>query len=307
MSWVELCLKGKTEAVDWVCTLLAATTYTKDIYIDESRDTQDDWTFTICFYLANDVYASTRIQEINNLLSPLQRTGLASEIQAYVVAEKQANVDSSDFPVRIGKRFVILSPEATYQPQAEEISLRLKTSLAFGSGLHPATILAMRLLEKYVTPKMNSLDLGSGSGILSIAIAKLGGQVLALDSDGIAVESTQDAVERNAVAQQVKVMRGSLGKGGEMGHWMGGDIVGDITTIVPNGSFDLIAANIFGRIHTTLAPEYRQALRSGGMLVASGFNHEYEESVITALQQEGFELVEEERLGEWIALIFRNR
>jgi ribosomal protein L11 methyltransferase len=309
MSWVELCLDTTTEAVDWVCTLLATTTYTSDIRISkykQSSETKEDWVFTIYFYLANDVYASQRIQQINNLLSSLHRTQLTTAIQAYVVAEKPEGVNIDSFPVRIGKKFVVLSPDRIYESEtADRIVLRLKTSLAFGSGLHPATMLAIGLLEKYVNPNMNVLDLGSGSGILSIAIAKLGGQVLALDSDRIAVESTQDAVNRNGVEQQVKVMQGSLGKGSEIGHWMGGNSMGEISTINPNGNFDLIVANILGRIHTSLAPDYHQALRWGGMLIASGFNQDYEEFVVTALAAEGFEIVERESLGEWIAIALR--
>lgn len=264
MSWVELCLDTTTEAVDWVCTLLATTNYTSDIRISsyqEASETKEDWRFTVCFYLANDVYANQRIQQIQDLLSALQRTKLTTAIRAYVVAEKPQGTNIDNFPVYIGKRFVVLSPDAIYKYEgkferkaerkseyksepADRIILRLKTSLAFGSGLHPATMLAMGLLERYVNPKMNVLDLGSGSGILSIAIAKLGGQVLALDSDRIAVESTQDAIKRNGVEQQVKVMQGSLGKGSEIGHWMGRDSIGEISTINPNANFDLIVANI---------------------------------------------------------------
>jgi ribosomal protein L11 methyltransferase len=317
MSWVELCLDTTTEAVDWVCTLLATTTYTSDIRISEykqSSETKEDWVFTIYFYLPNDVSASQRIQQISNLLSSLQRTKLTTAIQADVVDEKPEGVDIDNFPVRIGKKFVVLSPDGIYKSEykskykseaADEIILRLKTSLAFGSGLHPATMLAMGLLEKYVNPNMNVLDLGSGSGILSIAIAKLGGQVLALDSDRIAVESTQDAVKRNGVEQQVKVMQGSLGKGSEIGHWMGRDSIGEISTINPNANFDLIVANILGRIHTTLAPDYHQALRWGGMLIASGFNQDYEESVVAALEAEEFEMIDRQSLGEWIAIALR--
>jgi ribosomal protein L11 methyltransferase len=309
MSWVELCLDTTTEAVDWVCTLLATTTYTSDIRISsykQSRETKEDWVFTIYFYLPNDVYANQRIQQINNLLSSLHRTKLTTAIQAYVVAEKPEGLDIDNFPVSLGKRFLVLSPDRIYESEtADRIVLRLKTSLAFGSGLHPATMLAMGLLEKYVNPNMNVLDLGSGSGILSIAIAKLGGQVLALDSDRVAVESTQDAVNRNGVEQQVKVMQGSLGKGSEIGHWMGGNSIGEISTINPNANFDLIVANILGRIHTTLAPDYHQALRLGGILIASGFNQDYEESVVTALEAAEFEMIERQSLGEWIAIALR--
>ncbi len=104
----------------------------------------------------------------------------------------------------------------------ERIIIKLKTSLAFGSGLHPATILAIKLLELHITNNMNVLDLGSGSGILSVAAAKLGANVLALDNDAVAVAATQDAITRNNVTDKVRVIQGSLGRGSEIGNWMGG-------------------------------------------------------------------------------------
>jgi ribosomal protein L11 methyltransferase len=312
MSWMELSLDTTNEAVDWVCTLLATTNYTSDIrvakYIEPSQDVvESSWAFTICFYLPNDAYASIRRSEIINLLSPLERTGLATALQTTVVEEKSARADIHSPEVRIGQRFVVLSPDADYHEAADEITLRLKTSLAFGSGLHPATVLSMRLLEKHIIPAINVLDLGSGSGILSVAIAKLGGQVLALDNDPIAVKSTTDTVERNGVEQQVTVMEGSLGHGSDLGHWMGGDSLNNVPTIEPTASFDLIVANILARVHIALVPDFRRSLRQGGLLIAAGFTNDYEEAVTASFLDEGFEVVDCERLNEWVAIVFQNK
>lgn len=314
VSWIELSLNTTNEAVDWVCTLLASTNSKLDVCINKYTDiptslSPTNWLYTISFYLPNNIQTSTRIQEIENLLSPLHRTGLTSTLEAYVVAEKTKKLDAASEAIHIGKKFVVLSHDANYiLKTSEKILIRLKTSLAFGSGLHPATILAIKLLERYVTPSMNILDLGSGSGILSIAAAKLGANVLALDNDSIAVESTQDAIARNAVVDKVRVIQGSLGRGSEMGNWMGGAHTGNISNtsnISPDGSFDLIVANILGRIHTTLAPDYRQALHRknhySGILITSGYDNDYEESVIKALSAQGFEPIDSERFNEWVA------
>ena len=158
-------------------------------------------------------------------------------------------------------------------------------------------------------PSMHVLDLGSGSGILSVAGAKLGATVLALDNDPIAVQSTQDAVYRNSVEAQVKVMAGSLGRGSELGHWMGGNTMVDVPSITSARSFDLIVANIFARIHITLIPDYQQALRysdaNGGILIAAGFTSDYEDTITTALQDGGFEVIDCEVFNEWVAIAYK--
>ncbi|MBD2166213.1 50S ribosomal protein L11 methyltransferase [Calothrix membranacea FACHB-236] len=311
MSWMELSLDTTNEAVDWVCTLLAKNNYSDDIritkYSEPDLSASPAWDLSINLYLPNDVYANSRGTEIANLLSSLERTGLSTGLQMAVVDEKPVLSElTSPFIRRIGQKFVVLSDDTPYSSEsAEEITLRLKPSLAFGSGLHPATILSLKLLERHITPAMNVLDLGSGSGILSVAIAKLGANVLALDNDMIAVEATQDAVSRNGVEQQVTVKEGSLGCGSELGHWLGGDSINNVPMVEAKADFDLIVANIPARMHITLATDYQQALRSSGLVILAGFTSDYEEDLAVAFTNAGFEYVDCERQDEWLALAYQ--
>ncbi|GAB1541582.1 50S ribosomal protein L11 methyltransferase [Scytonema sp. NUACC21] len=321
MLWIKLTFHTKNEAVDWVCTLLTATRYIDDIYVtnytdvdisssDRSDVSQPQWAFTIHLYVAHDTNAYERIEEIANSLLSLQRAGLCTPIEETVVENKPQLGGLNPVANRIGQRFVILNPDIPYESKAvDEIVLRLKSSLAFGSGLHPTTILSLRLLERHVAPSMNVLDLGSGSGILSVAMAKLGAQVLAVDNDSIAVQSTQDAVNLNGVEPQVTVMRGSLGRGSDLGHWMGIGTIDNVPTIKDTETFDLIAANILGRMHITLAPDFRQALRRdgvhSGLLIASGFDTDYEDIITTTFTEAGFEAVDRESFDEWVAVAYQ--
>ncbi len=318
MQLIELSLDTTQEAVDWVCTLLAETIDIADVQITKyfsDSDTQDVvnsiWAFTIRLYLPYDAQVRRRIEKIENLLSPLHRTGLATEIQTTLVTEKLPNADiQSPFVHRIGKRFVVQALDAPDQSQtADEVIIKLQKTLSFGSGLHPATILSLQLLERHICPSMNVLDLGSGSGILSVAIAKLGAKVLALDNDSIAVQATQDAVRLNGVEQQVRVLQGSLGCGSEMGHWMGGNTSANVSKVDGIGNFDLIVANILARIHMALADDFRQALRctdaQTGLLITAGFTTDHEESVTAALTAAGFEIIDCVRFNEWVALAHR--
>jgi ribosomal protein L11 methyltransferase len=297
---MELSLDTNNEAVDWVCTLLAGTRYQGEIRVaDYSEDAAQPWAFTIYLYLPED--AQAQAQEIAKILLPLHRTGIATELQMRRVTTI-APAQNSPLLHRIG-RFVITDCQQDSSPAA--IPIQIKPGLAFGSGLHPATRLSLRLLEQYIKPGMQTLDLGSGSGILSVAIAKLGAQVLSVDNDPIAVQATAESVQLNGVSAQVTVQQGSLGRGSELGHWMGEKTIGTVQSIDAFAPFDLIAANILGRVHVTLAPDFRQALNPGGILITAGFTTDYEEDVRNALSGEGFAAIACERHQEWVAWMYR--
>lgn len=333
MAWIELKLNILNEAVDWVNTLLADVNYPVTVHlapyvpfelgqsdVSESdaepaidsghiqSDTELSWAHTMRLHLPYDSYASTRVAEITTLLSPLQRTGLTTALQTTVVENlppTQAMVNAH----RIGERFVVLAPGTSHTQHQNDLILELEPSFAFGSGFHPATHLSLQLLERYVGPEMHTLDLGSGSGILSVAMAKMGAQVLALDNDPVAVQATQDAVCRNGVEQQVIVQQGSLGQGSDLGHWMGGKTIDAIPSLQPIAEFDLIAANILARIHITLAPDFHRALRrtnsQNGILITAGFTTDYVNEVNNALSEVGFVAIDRIQREEWVALAHR--
>ena len=314
MSWIELSLDTTAEAADWVWTLLAKAIAVEDIQISEYQDRQTNtkWKFTIQIYLLEDARIYQRIEAIAAILAPLYRTSLTTELQTFVVEQKPYQIEQNikkSLIRRIGDRLVILSADSTYQANnSQEIILRLQNSLAFGTGLHPATILSLQLLERHVKPSMHTLDLGSGSGILSVAIAKLGASVLAIDNDSIAVTATQDAVQLNQVASQVTVTCGSLGSASQLGHWLGGDSIESVPEIKANAQFDLIVANIFARIHISLAAEFYKALRStsmhSGILITAGYTSDREEDITAAMREAGLTVYDRAQIDEWIAIAF---
>jgi ribosomal protein L11 methyltransferase len=245
-------------------------------------------------------------KEIMPLLSSLHRVGLASDPEMAVVEVKPEQVTPFR-PYHIGQRFVLIASDAPDPPLSnDEIRLKFGTSLAFGSGFHPATSLCLQLLERHVLPSMQALDLGAGTGILSVAMAKLGAEVLALDNDPIAVQTAQTAIQLNGVASQVTVQQGSLGQGSDLGHWMGNDLSGTVSKIQPTAAFDLIVANILARVHVALARDYQLALRrtpsSTGLLITGGFTTDQEEDVNVALNEAGFVAIDCQRSNEWVAL-----
>ncbi|MBD2081152.1 50S ribosomal protein L11 methyltransferase [Leptolyngbya sp. FACHB-17] len=289
---IEFSLDANREAIDWIRSLLATVNFEGNLQIESASE---PWAFHVCFYLPND--DRSKINQIETALSSLHRTGMTTELEMTVVEQESEDIVTTH---RIGNKFVIVN--GNYEAQSNEIALNIEESLAFGSGFHPTTTLCLRLIERHVKPDLEILDLGCGTGILSVAMAKLGAQVHAIDNDAIAVEATERAIDRNSV--DVKVDRASLGKGSDLGHWMGGEAP-ETLSIEPAQNFDLIVANMFARILIDLSEDLKAALRLAGRLILSGFTIEYEEELTETLIPLGFERIDREQLGDWIAIVYQ--
>ncbi len=294
MAWIELWMNATEEGLDWVCIALASQAASPQLQI--SKATSPNWPFQVQIYLERAAPRSA-VDQIQAALAPLQRTGLISAPETYLSDQQPAAAPPQQ---QIG-RFV-LSP--TQPLAAEQIPLYLPPSPAFGHGSHPATRLALQLIQRHVTAGMQSLDLGTGTGILALAMAKLGAEVLALDNEPAAVAAAMATMQLNQ-AEQVTVQLGSLGQGSELGHWMGGELDNRQTAFAPAAQFDLIAANILARIHMALASDYQKALRPSGILITAGYTSEFETEIQDALAQAEFQLIEAARVDDWVALAHR--
>jgi ribosomal protein L11 methyltransferase len=159
--------------------------------------------------------------------------------------------------------------------------------MAFGTGLHPTTRLCLAALERLadagrVTGRV--LDVGCGSGILSIAAAALGGtSVLGVDTDPIAIEATLANARRNRQARRVRARLGSVPTG--------------------RGPFDLVLANLVASLLVALAAELAAEVRPGGTLVASGIFRDREGDVRRGFEAAGLDVVSSEVEGDWVALV----
>jgi [LSU ribosomal protein L11P]-lysine N-methyltransferase (EC 2.1.1.-) len=156
--------------------------------------------------------------------------------------------------------------------------------MAFGTGTHPTTQMCLLALEDTVHPGARVLDLGTGSGILAIAAAKLGaGRVLALDTDPQAVTVARENVHRNGVADRVRVARGSLAQA--------------------VGRFDVVAVNILARVLVEMAEGgLARHLAPEGRLIAAGLLVGQEEQVRDAFERAGLTVIGRRQMDDWVAL-----
>lgn len=191
-------------------------------------------------------------------------------------------------PFRVGRSIWIhpswLEPT---ESRAGDTVISVDPGMAFGTGLHPSTQMCLQQLEDLVLPGMRVLDVGTGSGILSTAAAKLGAKrVLALDTDRLAVLAAAENVQRNGVNGRVWLFQGEL-------------------YAIHTSAWDLVVVNILAPVIIQLLSKQRLAAYSGnkGRLVLSGIIEEQEPEVLSALSTASMVVTDRKVIRDWVCLV----
>lgn len=188
-------------------------------------------------------------------------------------------------PAHISDRIVVKPTWEKYEPAEGEIVIEIDPGMAFGTGTHETTSMCIKALEKYITPSASMLDAGCGSGILSIAGARLGAaDVLGVDIDEEAVRVSEENFELNGTSDVCRAE------------------VGDVTKGV-NYQADIVAANLMAELLCMIAGGLAAHMKKGGVLVSSGILNEKEEMVRSAFEDAGLTITEVMHDGEWCCII----
>jgi ribosomal protein L11 methyltransferase len=193
-------------------------------------------------------------------------------------------------PVKISERFTIVPTWETYEPvSSDELIIELDPGMAFGTGTHPTTVMCIQALEKTVKKGDTVIDVGTGSGILSIAAAMLGAErVHALDLDPVAVESAKLNVKLNKVHDVVTVSQNNL-------------------LDRMDEQADVIVANILAEIILRFVDDAYRLLRAGGMFITSGIIQTKKQEVKEGLLRAGFTIEETLTMEDWVAFIAKKQ
>ncbi|HLZ71981.1 MAG TPA: 50S ribosomal protein L11 methyltransferase [Dehalococcoidia bacterium] len=300
MDWLELSAEAATEQVEALYTALgdiAGGASIEEPIVPlgpEEGVRREPWRPTIVrIYLPRDAHLEERRAAAGAAVAALP---FAVELRERTVHEEDwANAWKEFFQVeRIGRRLVVRPSWRAYAAQPGDVVLDLDPGMAFGTGQHETTRMCLLAVEELTRPVMHVLDVGCGSGILGIAAALLGaGDVVAVDTEPVAVEATAENARRNGVQDRLRVAEGSLD---ERWPFVGG----------PSADFDLALANIHAAAAIALAPNLFAALRPSGALVASGIIAERLDAVLVALAAAGFASPDVRAAGDWRTVVARR-
>lgn len=319
MSWLEVAVEVEREAVDAVAEVLRLHGQGVAIeepfvqpHLEEAPRPDPARHPIVKTYLPDDPEGADARRAIEEALWHLgQLRSVGPLAVKSVVEEDWATAWRSFFPVlRLGKRIVVVPTWRRHRRADGEVVLRLDPGLAFGTGMHPTTRLCLEAAESLVEAGARVLDVGTGSGILAIAAARLGArEVVAMDIDPVAVGAARQNVRLNRVSRVVRVLEGTLEEDGVLCAPRTAE-----RTPSPQpshrgrrsqrpGEFDLVLANITARTNAALAPALAGALRQGGRLVASGILEGNLHLVVAAFDAVGLRTLEVRRDGDWTAVV----
>ena len=192
---------------------------------------------------------------------------------------------------------IIPSWEEVKPEDKDKMIIHIDPGTAFGTGMHETTQLCMRQLKKYVKDGMEILDVGTGSGILSIAALKLGaGHAVGTDLDPCAISATRENLEANQIPE------GSM-------DVMIGNIIDDkaVQDQVGYEKYDIVTANILADVLIPLTPVICHQMKPGALYITSGILDVKEDVVVKAVKDAGLEVLEVTHQGEWVSVTARKQ
>lgn len=311
MKWSELSIHTTNEAVEAVSNILHEAG-ASGVVIEDSDElgreredlfgeiyslNPDDFPVDgvrVKAYLAETSFLLETVEEIKLAINNL--TNFDIDLGHNVVSVQE--VDEEDWatawkkyyhPVKISNRFTIVPTWEDYERvNTDELIIELDPGMAFGTGTHPTTVMCLQALEKTVQTDSSVIDVGTGSGVLSIGAAKLGAsKIHALDLDEVAVRSAIENIALNKVDHIVRVTHGNL-----------------LDNV--DEQADIVVANILAEIIMTFTDDAFTIVKEGGLFITSGIIATKKDDVRESLQHAGFVIEEVMMMEDWVTIISRK-
>lgn len=316
MKWNKITLEIREEVEDIVISTLAdiglegaeiqdkqplSEQDKKQMFVDILPDMpEDDGVAYLNFYLDEDEDVNAMLEKVKAELEELR---MFVDIGSGMITLSQTeDKDWINNWKQYFKQFyvddilIIPSWEEVKEEDKDRMIIHIDPGTAFGTGMHETTQLCIRQLKKYVTSETELLDVGTGSGILSIVALKLGAKhAVGTDLDPCAVP----AVEENKEANEILV---------EAFDMMIGNIIDDkeVQDKVGYEKYDIVVANILADVLVPLTPVILNQMKKGGIYITSGIIDDKEETVVNAVKAAGLEVLEVTHQGEWVSVTARK-
>lgn len=314
MKWIRFTLDTHTDAVDMLSYMLdeigvegieiedhvpLSEEDKKKMFVDILPDPEDnDGTAKVHFYMepenCNPEKIMMQVQDIFQEVKQFCNIGKGTVSLSETEDKDWINNWKTFFkPFRAADNIVIKPTWETYEKEnKDDILIEIDPGIAFGTGSHETTKLCIQALDKYVKKGDSVLDVGCGSGILSIAALKLGAaHATAIDIDEVAVKVAAENMEVNHIpASQYTLFDGDL-------------ITNSFLKVKAGTGHDIVVANILADVIIPLTGVIRPHLKKGGLYITSGIINTKEEEVREALIANGFEILGVEYMKEWCCFI----
>ena len=261
--------------------------------VDELDQDEKDWDF-IDYPLLNsneDIFAlrvyPENMEDANNLKAELSEKKLGQCLLEEKDDEDWANNWKKYYkPLEIGEKLAIV-PEWEDYDNDNRVVIKINPGMAFGTGTHESTYMCLELLERYVNKDDEIFDIGCGSGILAIAGLKLGAKkALLVDIDEKCIDASHENASLNDLEDKMEIKKGNL-------------------LDVVKGRADLIVSNIIAEIIVDEIKNLKNHMDKGGIFITSGIIKERRQMVIHALEENGFEIIDELEKNNWVAIVGR--
>lgn len=317
MRWNKFTLKTRTEVEDIVISSLAdagvegveiedkvplSESDKQQMFVDILPDgPEDDGIAYLNFYLEEDADKEailTRVREELDELRSFLDIGEATITESQTEDKDWINNWKQYFhQFYVDDILIIPSWEEVKEEDKEKMIIHIDPGTAFGTGMHETTQLCMRQLKKFVTEDTQLLDVGTGSGILSIAALKLGAKhAVGTDLDPCAITATKENLEANDIPEGAMDV-------------MIGNIIDDkaVQDAVGYEKYDIVVANILADVLIPLTPVILHQMKSGGIYITSGIIDEKEKDVVEAVKAAGLEIVEVTHQNDWVSVTARKK
>ena len=284
MKWAQVTITTSQEASDAVANYL----FERDATGIEIRDTpsSNSPTVTLISYFPTDDLIGERVHDLREFLASLIQAGIDTQPTKVTLESIEEDNWSEQWrsafpPQKIGKRLVIAPTWDDIVPEPSEVFIRLDPGMAFGTGQHPTTQLALELLEISIKGSDAVADIGTGSGILAIAAAKMGAKrVDAVDLDATTIPIARSNIQLNKVESVIRLHQGN-----------GLDAL-------ERQKYPLIVANILTKVILPMIPICPNFLEPAGRLILSGILATEASQIEAQLEANGFRVLETRQLEE---------
>lgn len=322
MDWIKLSISTTTEGIESVCAVLMEQGVS-GVEIDDATDfhnflenNRDKWDYVddelikahesgsyVSFYVTDDADGKETVSMVKDALCVLKTQ---DEVEAYGTLEiSGTNMKEEDWsqnwkqyfkPLNVGDKILILPEWETIDTPTDRTVFTVNPGMSFGTGAHHTTQLCIKALEKHLDNGMTVLDLGCGSGILSIISLLLGAEhATAVDIDENAVKIAVENAEKNNIdITKYRTMAGNVTCDKEL------------LKKISDRKYDIVLANIVADVIIGIRDIVPEFLKDDGIFITSGIIEERLDDVKSAYNESSFKPVSEEHQGGWVSLVYKK-